>query len=70
LRTEQGGAVAKTEFRRHNGEGSHRWHFCSNCKDWPTEHFESSQTRQTPACRECEGLERRQMCTKEDSYYL
>jgi hypothetical protein len=62
--------VAKTEFRRFDGEGAHPWHFCSNCKLWPTQHFESSQTRLTPVCHECEDLERRQMCTKEDACYL
>ena len=62
--------MAKEDFRRRKGEGSHPWHFCSNCRDWPTEHFESAATKGTPICHECEGLERRQMCTKEGSYYL
>jgi hypothetical protein len=69
-RTRREGAVAKAEFRRREGDGTHRWHCCSNCKDWPTAHFESAQTRGKPVCHECESLERRQMCTKDGSYYM
>ena len=62
--------MAKPDFRQKKGEGLHPWHFCSNCKGWPTENFESSQAKVGPLCHECEGLERRQMCTKDNSYYL
>jgi hypothetical protein len=62
--------VATGEYRRRKGDGAQPWHFCSNCKSWPTQHYESTTLKSKPVCRECEGLDRRQMCTKEDAYYL
>jgi hypothetical protein len=62
--------MATREFRRRKGVGQHTWHFCSNCKGWPFEGFESSQGERSNLCTECQGLERRQMCTTEEDRFL
>lgn len=57
-----------TEYRRRKGDEGQPWHFCSNCKQWPTRNFDTSAGKGDPVCAQCEALERRQMCTREDTY--
>jgi hypothetical protein len=60
--------VAATEYRRRKGEDKKPWHFCANCKSWPKEHFDSTSQPVRPVCRECEALQRRQMCTRAEAF--
>ena len=60
--------MATPDFRRRKGDDKHPWHFCSNCKYWPTEDYESSTRPQRPVCRDCESLARRQMCTRTEAF--
>lgn len=57
-----------TEYRRRKGEPGHPWHFCANCKQWPTRNYDVSKAKDGQVCEQCESLERRQMCTREDTY--
>ena len=56
------------EYRRRKGADGRPWHFCTNCKSWPTDSYESTTEKRRPVCDECTSLERRQMCGKEDAY--
>ena len=60
--------MASQEYRRRKGAAGRSWHFCTNCRQWPTDDFETSAAKVRPVCDECRILERRQMCTKEDAY--
>jgi len=61
-------AAVATEYRRRRGDETKPWHFCANCKSWPKEHYETSQLAPTHICDGCKGLERRQMCTKAETF--
>jgi hypothetical protein len=60
--------VASHEYRRKKGADDHPWHFCTNCKQWPTEGYDATSDKVRPVCEQCLSLERRQMCAKEDAY--
>jgi hypothetical protein len=60
--------VGDHDYRRKKGVEGAPWHFCTNCKQWPTDGFETSTARVRPVCEQCLALERRQMCAKEDAY--
>jgi hypothetical protein len=60
--------VAATEYRRRKGDEHKPWHFCANCKSWPIDHFDLTSQLPRRVCSECETLQRRQMCTREEAF--
>jgi hypothetical protein len=60
--------LGNREYRRRKEPEGRSWHFCTNCKQWPMDGFDTSTTQVRPVCEECLSLERRQMCAKEDAY--
>jgi hypothetical protein len=60
--------VATTDYRRPKGDESKPWHFCSNCKSWPKENFDSAALPVRKVCAECLALQRREMCTRAEAF--
>ncbi len=60
--------MAAPDYRRRKGDDTGPWHFCSNCKDWPKEHYEAQGPQRHNVCSQCLTLERRQMCTRTEAY--
>lgn len=62
--------MTSLEYRRRRGAEDHPWHFCTNCRSWPSSAFDRTNARPNEVCSECESLQRRQLCTPVDSTYL
>ena len=60
--------MTATDFRRRKGDEDKPWHFCANCKAWPTENFDSTVRPVRKVCVECLALQRRQMCTRAEAF--
>lgn len=50
------------------GDENKPWHFCANCKSWPTEHFDTTSQPVRKVCAECLALQRREMCTRAEAF--
>jgi hypothetical protein len=60
--------MASSDYRRARGDDRKPWHFCANCKDWPKENFETSARAERHVCQQCTALQKRQMCTRADTF--
>ncbi|MDP9069223.1 MAG: hypothetical protein M3N53_12875 [Actinomycetota bacterium] len=54
--------MARPNYRRRNDKDS--WHFCTNCTNWPTIDYETSNTKPTSGefCNQCLSKERNGEC--------
>jgi len=58
----KGGEQSMAKYRKKRG--SDTWHWCRNCKNWPTEDYTERDSRPgSDLCNECKAKERTGDCT-------